>query len=239
MVKLQNRKIDITVLNADPEQEMSLKNENIADETILDVIDSEVDPKTVVGKKLREIRTRRGLSLRTLAESSGLNINTLSLIENSKSSPSVSTLQQLAAVLEVPITAFFESEPQQKQVVFVTGDKRPCVEFKSTCLENLGKDLKDQAVQPFIVTMEAGSGSGSKVIVHTGHEFVYCLSGIVKYMIDEQVYLLKEGDSIVFEAHLPHRWNNNGSQPAKIILVLIPTDQREAPGGRHFPIFYE
>ena len=167
---------------------MSPKNENIVDETNLDAIECEADPKTVVGKKLREIRTGRGLSLRTLAESSGLNINTLSLIENSKSSPSVSTLQQLAAVLEVPITAFFESEPQQKQVVFVQGDQRPCVEFKSACLENLGKDLKDHAVQPFVVTLEPGTGSGSKVIVHTGHEFVYCLSGKVKYTIDEQVY---------------------------------------------------
>lgn len=218
---------------------MSPKNENIADETILDAIDSEVDPKTIVGKKVRAIRTGRGLSLRALAESSGLNINTLSLIENSKSSPSVSTLQQLASVLEVPITAFFESEPQKKQVVFVAGDQRPCVEFKSTCLENLGKDLKDQAIQPFVVTLETGSGSGSKVIVHTGHEFVYCLSGTVKYTIEEQDYILNTGDSIVFEAHLPHRWQNNGSQPAKIILVLIPTDQRETPGGRHFPIFYE
>lgn len=218
---------------------MSPKKDTFADETILDAIDFEVDPKTVVGKKVREIRTGRRLSLRALAERSGLNINTLSLIENSKSSPSVSTLQQLAAVLEVPITAFFESEPQQKQVVFVAGDKRPCVAFKSACLENLGTDFRNHAVQPFVVTMEAGSGSGSKVIVHTGYEFVYCLSGSVKYTIEEQVYLLEAGDSIVFEAHLPHRWQNSAAQPARIILVLIPADQRDAPGGRHFPIFYE
>ncbi len=168
-----------------------------------------------------------------------MNINTLSLIENNKSSPSVSTLQQLATVLGVPITAFFESEPQQKRVVYVSGDNRPCVEFNTACMENLGKDLNDHAVQPFIVTLAVGSGSGSKVIVHTGHEFVYCLSGAVRYTIEEQVYLLSEGDSIVFEAHLPHRWQNCGTQPAKIILVLIPADQREAPGGRHFPIIYE
>ncbi|MCE1252519.1 MAG: helix-turn-helix domain-containing protein, partial [Anaerolineae bacterium] len=72
----------------------------------------------LVGMKLRYLRNQKGFSLRVLAERSGLNINTLSLVENGKSSPSVSTLQQLARALEVPITSFFESEPQEKQIVF-------------------------------------------------------------------------------------------------------------------------
>ncbi len=51
------------------------------------------------GHCLRVLRSGRGLSIRSLAEQSGLNANTLSLIENSKTSPSVSTLQQLASAL--------------------------------------------------------------------------------------------------------------------------------------------
>jgi len=62
-----------------------------------------------VGHRVRELRTRHGLSLRALADRSGLNINTLSLIENGKSSPSVSTLQQLAQALDVHISTFFET----------------------------------------------------------------------------------------------------------------------------------
>ena len=67
----------------------------------------------LVAKRLRELRTQRGYSLRALADRSGLNINTLSLIENGKTSASVSTLQQLARALAVPITAFFEEEPTE------------------------------------------------------------------------------------------------------------------------------
>ena len=63
-----------------------------------------------VGRHLRELRAGRGLSIRALAEQSRLNVNTLSLIENSRTSPSVSTLQQLASALDVPITAFFETD---------------------------------------------------------------------------------------------------------------------------------
>lgn len=72
--------------------------------------------------KIRELRNQREFSLRTLAECNGLTINTLSLVENGKSSPSVCTLQQLTVALEVPITTFFESEPVEKQVVFATTD---------------------------------------------------------------------------------------------------------------------
>ena len=70
-----------------------------------------------VGKRLRLLRSEKGLSLRALAELSGLNFNTLSLIENAKSSPSVSTLQRLAIALDVPITTFFEVEEKTDLII--------------------------------------------------------------------------------------------------------------------------
>jgi len=192
--------------------------------------------EVLVGRKLREWRNRKGLSLRALADRSGLNVNTLSLIENGKSSPSVSTLQQLALALEVPITTFFESEPVEKRVVFTPVDQRPLAAFGRTQMEHLGKDLADNAVQPFVVTLKPGTGSGDQMIVHTGHEFVYCLSGSIHYQIEQEEYTLKPGDSLVFEAHLPHCWKNSGDDTAQILLILYPSDAREEPGGRHFSI---
>jgi transcriptional regulator with XRE-family HTH domain len=189
-----------------------------------------------VGRCLRELRIEKGFSIRALAEKSGLNVNTLSLIENGKTSPSVSTLQQIAAALEVPITAFFESDINIKQIVFTEHNQRPEAVFSSMLMENLGKDLAGNAVQPFVVTLEPGAGSGERMIVHTGHEFVYCLSGKVLYMIEEKAYPLEAGDSIVFESHLPHRWQNIGEDQSQIILVIFPADQREELGGRHFPM---
>ncbi|MEA3326538.1 MAG: helix-turn-helix transcriptional regulator [Chloroflexota bacterium] len=60
-----------------------------------------------VGQRLREFRIEKGLSIRALAEKSGLAVNTLSLIENQKSSPSVNTLEQLARALELSVARFF------------------------------------------------------------------------------------------------------------------------------------
>ena len=103
----------------------------------------------------------------------------------------MSTLQQLALALEEPIATFFEFEPVEKRAVFTPADHRPLAAFGRTQMENLGKDLEGSAVQPFAVTLKPGSGAGERMIVHTGHEFVYCLSGSVHYRIEQDEYLLK------------------------------------------------
>jgi transcriptional regulator with XRE-family HTH domain len=190
----------------------------------------------IVGRKLRSLRNRQGLSLRELSELSGLNINTLSLVENGKSSPSVGTLQQLALALNVPLATFFESEPVEKRVVFTSADQRPQTAFINTRMQNLAQNLAGRAIEPFVVSLKPGAGSGNRMIVHTGHEFVFCLAGSLDYQIEEENYPLKPGDSLVFESHLPHRWQNNGQDTTEILLILYPSDDREEPGGRHFPI---
>lgn len=192
--------------------------------------------EVLVGRRLRELRTRHGYSLRELADRSGLNVNTLSLVENGKSSSSVSTLQQLAVALDVPISAFFSSEPAQKRVVFTATAQRPQATFGSLQMQNLGKDLAGSAVQPFVVTLQPGKGSGERMIVHTGHEFVYCLRGRIRYQVEQEEYTLEAGSSLVFEAHLPHCWENTGEEEAQILLILYPTDQHEEAGGHHFSL---
>ena len=189
-----------------------------------------------VGKRLHVIRLNRCLVMKSLARLSGLSINTLSLIENNKTSPSVATLQQLAKALEVPISAFFEIETTPRHVVYTSRYKRGDAQVENGRMENLGKGLAGNSVQPFVVTLEPGAGSGDQMIVHTGHEFVYVLSGRIMYVIDEKPYLLDPSDSLVFESHLPHRWENISEGESQIILVLYPADEREEPGGRHFII---
>ncbi len=189
-----------------------------------------------VGQRLRELRTGRGLSIRALAELSQLNVNTLSLIENNKTSPSVSTLQQLAAALEVPITAFFESDRPKTSLAHLTADQRPRVALTHGALEDLSAGLTSRAVQPFVLTLEPHADSGLQSIVHTGLEFVYCLQGQVTYQVEDRAFSLGVGDSLLFESHLPHRWQNVSDAAAQVLLVLCPADERDRPTERHFAL---
>jgi len=121
-------------------------------------------------------------------------------------------------------------------MVFTPADQRPKSALGKTEMENLGKDLVGGYVQPFAVTLKPGAGSGECTIVHTGHEFVYCLTGVIHYKVEENDLILKPGDSLVFEAHLPHCWMNDSNEIAQLLLILYPSDEREEFGGRHFSI---
>ncbi len=195
---------------------------------------SSTNPEVNVGQRLRELRNERNLSIRVLAERSGLNVNTFSLIENSKTSPSVSTLQQIAAALEVPITAFFETATPKNSIAHIVAGNRPRLAFAHGTLEDLGAGLTNRVVEPFVVTLEPHANSGDNPIVHTGFEFVFCLQGRMTYRVEDQTYMLEPGDSLLFESYLPHHWQNDEAQPAQAILVLYPTDSRDRPTERHF-----
>lgn len=173
-----------------------------------------------VGGRLRSLREGRQLSIRALAEASGLAVNTLSLIENGRTSPSVSTLQQVAVALGVPITAFFEPDAPRSRLVFVKAGEQQAVDFPHGTLSDLGTGLAQRSIEPLLITLNPGAGSGPQAIVHPGQEFVFCLEGRIRYTVDGQSYVLEPGDSLIFESALPHSWENVDSKPARALLVL-------------------
>lgn len=193
-------------------------------------------PSIDVGSHLRKLRADHRLSIRTLAELSGLNVNTLSLIENGKTSPSVGTLQLLANALNVPITAFFETVIPENSISYLRAGQRPRAEFTHGIIEDLGSGLTLHGGQPLLVTLETEANSGPTPIVHTGFEFVFCLEGQLVYTIDDCSYQLNPYDSLLFEAHLPHCWRNAGNVPARSILIMCPADESDHPAERHFKL---
>lgn len=191
-------------------------------------------PEFHVGERVREWRNRRRLSIRALAEQSGLSPTTLSLIENGKTSPSVATLQQLAMTLGVPITAFFETSADVQKVTHQKPGRRLGVPFTRGQLHDLGAGIARRGIEPFLIVLEPHADSGPTPIVHTGREFAYCLEGRLAYTIAAETYLLEAGDSLLFEAYLPHRWENDGDTPCRSLLILCPADERDQPTERHF-----
>jgi len=177
-----------------------------------------------VGKRLQELRISQDLSLRALAELSGLNVNTLSLIENDKTSPNVSTLQQLATALNVPITAFFEAVSPHKSVVFQKSGRRSKISFPQGIFEDLGGGLALGEGIPLLMVLNPDELSDPNAIVHTGQEFVYCLEGSLVFHVGKEEYLMEAGDSLIFEAHIPHRWENGGDSISRSILIICPSD---------------
>ncbi len=189
-----------------------------------------------VGQRLRTLREQQGLSLRALAEQCGLSVNAISLIERGETSPTVSSLHQLATALGVPITSFFEDE-QDQAIVFTRPSTRLRSEANGVVLESLGIGLRQQQLEPFLITIAPGAGNLDQAVTHTGEEFVYCLSGQVEYHIGDRLFLLEAGNSLLFQASLPHCFSNPGEQVAVLVMLfyagasnhLVRTLHMEAP----------
>jgi len=196
-------------------------------------IESPTSPEINVGRRLQELRTMQGLSLRALAKLSGLNFNTLSMIENEKTSPNVNSLQQLAVALQVPITSFFEATSEHKEIVFQQAGMRPCANFSQGKLEDLGGGIALGEATPLLMTAEPDTTSGSEPFIHTGQEFIYCLDGSLVYWVGENEFILKPGDSLIFQANIPHCWKNPNQIANHSILVICPSDQSDHLVGQH------
>lgn len=187
-----------------------------------------------LGEKLRQLRSERKISQRDLARMAGLSPNSISLIERDETSPSVATLQSLASALKIRMSYFFE-EKTPSSILLIKANSRPKIDNEGVVIEGMGKTLPEQELEPFLITLGSKSGSGGEQqVVHTGHEFVYCLLGKIEYVIDGEVYLIEEGDVLIFEATLPHLWRNPFNDEAKFILLLQTPNASREPVQRHF-----
>lgn len=177
----------------------------------------EVKPN--VGLRLRTFRERHGWSLRALSERCGLSINAISRIERGENSPTVSSLFRLSTALSVPITDFF-IEKTRTSAVLVKNSAGQRMISNGFEAEHLGMGLPSQQLDPYIMRIEGNCESTAKAVRHPGEEFVYCLAGQIEYCVNDQLFEMQAGDSLLFEAMQPHHWRNTMPEPA-IILVLF------------------
>ncbi|HSM25244.1 MAG TPA: cupin domain-containing protein [Anaerolineaceae bacterium] len=186
-----------------------------------------------VGTRLKELREARHISMRELARRSELSANALSMIERNLTSPSVSTLNKLASALEIPITAFFRTIPEKQKIVFLKATERNRVPFNKGLWEGLGGEYFQGRIEAFMLTLETGGSSGPHGMLHSGHEFVFCLRGNLIYEVEDKKYYLEAGDSLIFSSQLLHRWQNTGPNVCNAIIVISGYEENENPSDYH------
>jgi transcriptional regulator with XRE-family HTH domain len=187
-----------------------------------------------IGKRLRMLRQERGFSIRELARKCGLSANALSTIERGMSSPTVNTLYLITEALGVPTGSLFGMADKKEKVVFTKSDSRARIPFVHGIWEGLGGRIFSGKVEPFVLNLQSGADSGSGMITHHGHEFVYCLAGHLEYQVEDRIFSLRPGDSLLFASRLPHRWRNPGDSDTKIIIVLSEFPDGDTPSRGHF-----
>lgn len=188
-------------------------------------------PSLLVSKRLKIFRKNQGYTLRALAAKSGVSVNTISLIERGKTSPTIATLHKLATALDLSLTDFC-SPAANKQVVFTRRDQWQQKRYGSVFMGHLGDGLVEQTMSPVLITFDLEADSGPEPMSHAGHELAFCLDGRIQYEVNGEEYTLEPGDSLLFEAHLPHRWRNaNGASSQALMIIQAPKGNEPLPPG--------
>ena len=187
-----------------------------------------------LASRLREERRRRRLSLRKLAEVSGLSPTTVHQIETGRGSPSLATLQALASALGVPLAALFESGPSiSEPAVLLPARERPRTATSGGSLERLATGLPGQRLRGLLMTLAPGGDTGDEAMTHPGHELVLGLAGRCVYEVAGKEYRVGPGDSLLLDSPQPHRARNPGRREARVLLVLYTPEEEPAWMGSH------
>lgn len=178
-------------------------------------------PEVELGERLRQLRTERGISAAELARGVGLSKGMISQLERGLVSPSVHTLEKLAAYLQIPVTSFFEPEKPRVCVVHPRDRKRLVMPESGIHYELLTPGL-DWRTELLYARVAPGQQGASSAYSHCGEETIVVLRGSMSVQLGEETYLLSAGDAISFDAGIPHRLYNAGTEKAAFISAVSP-----------------
>jgi transcriptional regulator with XRE-family HTH domain len=179
------------------------------------------DLAPVVGANLRRLRTRRGLSLEKLAQSSGVSRAMLGQIELGQSAPTINVLWKIARALEVTFSALISTRAQSGALVLRQGE--------SKLLTSKDRSFSSRALFPFdeprrveFYELRLTVGGVEEADAHAPgtSENLVVTSGQVEIVVGGDTHRLDAGDSILFEADAPHAYRNAGKSEAVMYLVM-------------------
>jgi transcriptional regulator with XRE-family HTH domain len=181
----------------------------------------------VIAENIRRIRKQNKMTLQALADLTGLTKGYISKVERSKTAPPFSTVNRIAMAFGVDLTVFFiDRKKQSKSLrdlrisftkkkdgqVVKTQDSHHGYKYKSLGHNKTGKNMIPYIIEP------AADEKG--VFQHEGEEFIYVLYGKHEMIYDGQSYIMEEGDSVYFDAGVPHTGRAIGGKKTLLLAVM-------------------
>ncbi len=182
--------------------------------------------EVAIGREVRAFRKQQEITVAELAQATGLSTGMLSKIENGNTSPSLTTLQTLAHALSVPITSFFRGFEEHRQAVHTKPGEGVDVERAGTranhhytLLGHIGANGSGVIVEPYMITLTEESDV-FPTFQHGGIETIYVLEGEIDYRHGDELYPLKPGDTLHFDADAPHGPERLVRLPARYLSII-------------------
>ncbi|HTW99012.1 MAG TPA: cupin domain-containing protein [Acidimicrobiales bacterium] len=182
-----------------------------------------------VGAALRAARTAQGLSLRVVANRSGLSYGYLSQVERGISSVGLTSLASIARALGMELKDLLPSSVDPAQLagreefcwVQRAGSPAPTVQSGDRYYRLLSSHADGIVLEPMLVRIHPGEDWESPVS-HAGEEFAYVLEGELVVTVGRARHHLHAGDSIHLRSEQPHHIHNPADRVVTVVSVVTP-----------------
>lgn len=177
-----------------------------------------------VGERLQLVRKARGISQRELAKRAGVTNSTISLIEQNRVSPSISSLKKVLDGIPMSLADFFTMDMSSKTQVFYGAEELPDLgnDKEGISYRLVGYNRQGRAMSVMHEIYKPGADTGTDMLNHQGEEAGVVVRGAIELTVGAEARVLKPGDSYYFESHLPHRFRNPGDEDCEIISANNP-----------------
>lgn len=172
------------------------------------------------GRRLRDLRRTRGLSLREASDRAGISPSFLSSVERDAVGASLATLQRLTRVYGVTVLSLFEPPPSSRRVVRRRHRRALELDHAGVRIEQLAETAEQ--LEPQLFTLGPGADSAG-AYAHAGEEFLFVIDGeLTLWLGERERYRLRAGDALTFPSTLPHRWRNRATGETRLLWINTP-----------------
>ncbi|HRJ31388.1 MAG TPA: XRE family transcriptional regulator [Cyclobacteriaceae bacterium] len=190
------------------------------------MIDNEVVSR--IAQKIRATRLEKNLTIQQLANRTKVSKGLLSKIENSRTLPSLPVFITLIQSLDISLKEFFSEMVllNGKDFLLVKKDQYKPVKREGRdgfdYQHILSQNISTCTMEAVLLTVKPGAKG--RPTTSDGYEFKYLVSGTCEYQINDERVIMEEGDSLYFDASVPHLPVNNSKQVAVMLVVyfLVP-----------------
>ncbi|KZF03252.1 MAG: XRE family transcriptional regulator [Rhodococcus sp. (in: high G+C Gram-positive bacteria)] len=171
-----------------------------------------------VGPRLRSLRTERGTTLASLAETTGISLSTLSRLESGDRKPSLELLLPIARAHQIPLDELISAPPVEDPRVKSTPVRRDHVIIHPLTRRPGG-------MQAYKIVVDGGRREPDPR-VHEGYEWLYVLNGRLRLVLGEHDIVMKPGEAAEFDTRVPHWFGSVDERPVEILSLFGPQGER-------------
>ncbi|WP_219419603.1 helix-turn-helix domain-containing protein [Pseudonocardia nigra] len=176
----------------------------------------------MVGVRIRELRTGRGMTLTELARTTGLSPGLISQVERGLTDPSLETLRRIARILDVPLFSLFREPDAESGAVVVRRDRRMQVSSPHGGISYQRLSPGSGRLELLEGTLEPGAASSATPWSHPSEECVTVQEGRLLVEVGTERHELAPGDSCYFDSRSPHRYVNPTQRPTVFLIAITP-----------------